>query len=73
MTFIDYNTEDLYKEVRDKAEAEGVFEHEGWKSLVEDVIAEHAEFAELGEDELMEIREKLVAHFGDFEEEHKSN
>ena len=72
MAFIDYNIDELYKEVREKAEAEGAYEHEAWKDLVDDVIAEHAEFGELGEDEMMEIKEQLVGRFGDFESDHQN-
>jgi tellurite resistance protein len=69
MKFIDYDEEELYREVRVKAEAEGAFDHESWKGAVEDVLALHAEFAEIEEQEMIELRENLVSRFADFEED----
>ena len=72
MEFIDYDIETLYGEVREKAESEGAYEHEAWKEIVEDVLAGHTEFGELDQEELMELKEKLVGRFTDFEEEHNN-
>ena len=63
MAFIDYDVEELFAEVREKAEAEGVTDREGWKDIIDDVLTVHAEFGELDEDELMELKEQLVARF----------
>ena len=69
MKFIDYDAEELYREVRAKAEAEGALDHESWKGGVEDVLAGHAEFGEIEEQEMIELRENLVSRFADFEED----
>ncbi len=67
MEFLNYDIEQLYQEVRTKAEAEGAYEAASWKDMVDAVIQDHTEFGELDEDELEEIREKLIGKFADFE------
>ena len=63
MEFLDYDVNVLYKEVRAKAEEEGAYDREAWKDIVDAVIQDKTEFAEIGEDDLQNLREDLIGRF----------
>ena len=71
MEFLDYDVADLYKEVRAKAEEEGAYDRESWKDIVDAVLADKTEFAEVAEDDVQNMREDLLGRFADFEAEER--
>ena len=66
-----FEPDEIYKEVRERAEAEGAYTHEEWKAIVEAVIQDKTEFAEVDDEDLEELRENLVNRFNDFEAEER--
>ena len=69
MEFLEYDLNELYEAVKEKAQAEAAFTHEAWKSMVDAVLEERAEFGEIHDEDLEEVREGLVGRFADFEAE----
>jgi hypothetical protein len=69
MEIFDYDLDDVYQDVKEKALAEGAFSHEAWKSMVDAVLADRNEFGEIHDEDLQEIKELLIGRFADFEAE----
>ncbi|MBI4458295.1 hypothetical protein HY633_05005 [Candidatus Uhrbacteria bacterium] len=70
MDNIVFDLEETYIELKERALEEGIFEKEGWDELVEEVLDEKREFAELDNDaDWTEIQEALQARFDEFAEE----
>lgn len=70
MEFLNYDVEQLYQEVKERALAEGAFTHEEWRDMAAQVIQDHTEFGEVhDDDELEAVKTELESRFADFESE----
>ena len=70
MEFINFDVDDLYKEIKERALAEGAFTEEEWTDIVDDAIAEKEEFGEVHDDEeISAVKEVLKKRFAEFKDE----
>jgi hypothetical protein len=69
MEFLESDLNELYETVKAQAAEEGAYTLEAWKSIVEAVLQDRAEFGEIHDEDMEEIREGLVGRFADFEAE----
>jgi len=70
MENLSLDLEELFQEVKTRAEAEGAYSQEEWNELVEEVLDGKREFAEIDDDEdWVHLREALQARYQDFEGE----
>ena len=68
--FTAFNPEQLYNEVRAKAEQEGAYSEEQWDDMVEQVLEEKKPFGELHDDEDWDLlREELQNRWDEFRNE----
>jgi Zn-finger domain-containing protein len=67
MENLSLDLEDLFQEVKERAESEGAYSQEEWNELVEEVLDGKREFAEIDDDEdWAHLREALQSRFQDF-------
>ncbi|MEK9152270.1 MAG: hypothetical protein AAB692_02795 [Patescibacteria group bacterium] len=65
-----FDIEETFIQIKERALEEGIFEKEAWDELVEEMLDEKREFAELDNDaDWTEIQEALQARFDEFAEE----
>lgn len=70
MEFLTFDIEELYQAVKERALAEGAFTPEAWSDVIDMVIQDREEFAEVHDDEeLSAIKEDLKARFEEFAKE----
>lgn len=70
MEFINFDPEELYAEIKERARSEGAFTEEEWVDIVDDAIASKEEFGEVHDDEeISAVREVLKKRFKEFEQE----
>ena len=68
MENLSLDLEQLFQEVKEKAEAEGAFSRDEWNDLVEEVLDSKREFTEIDDDDdWQQLIEALKARFEDFE------
>lgn len=67
--FLQYNLEDLYEEVVERAQEQGIADEEGWKEMVEEILDEHINWGEVDiDDDVAGMREALQEKWKKFEE-----
>lgn len=65
---LEYSQEELYQSVREMAETEGVASQESWNDMVEVVLNQKMDWAEVDmNDDLIQLREDLRARYRDFQ------
>ena len=70
MENLEFNLEETFNDVKERALAEGAYSREEWDDLVGEVLDEKKEFNELSDDnDWIEIAEALKARYEDFETE----
>lgn len=68
MENLEYSQEELFQTVREMAEAEGVASQESWNDMVEVVLNQKLDWAEVDiDDDLIQLREDLRARYRDFQ------
>lgn len=68
MENLSLDLEELYQEVKEKAESEGAYSRDEWNELCEEVLDSKREFTEIhDDDDWVQLREALQARFDDFE------
>jgi predicted nuclease with TOPRIM domain len=69
MENLTFDIEDVYNELKERAEAEGAYAREEWDDLVDEVLDGKREFNELDDDaEWQEIAENLKFRYDEFAE-----
>ncbi len=64
---LEYNPQELYDLARERAEQEGVSTQEAWNDIVEVVLNEKVDWAEVEDDDnISEIRDDLRTRFKDY-------
>ncbi len=64
---LEYNPEELYGLVRERAEQEGVTSQESWDDMVEWVLSEKLDWAEVeDDDDIEQLRQDLKSRYADF-------
>lgn len=62
------NLEAVFEEIIIRGREEGVTSHEGYRDLVEDVVAMHADIGSMGDDtSSADATEQLMGRFPDYE------
>ncbi len=70
MEFLTFDIEEIYQLVKERALAEGAFTPEAWSDVIDLVIQEREESAEVHDDEeLSAVKEDLKTRFPEFEQE----
>jgi hypothetical protein len=70
MEMLTFDTEEVYQAVKERALAEGAFTPESWSDVIDLVIQDREEFAEVHDDEeLSAVKEGLKARFAEFAKE----
>lgn len=70
MDFLTFDIDELYQAVKERALAEGAYTPESWSDVIDMVIQDREEFAEVHDDEeLSAVKEQIKARFPEFEEE----
>lgn len=65
---LEYNPQELYEMVRERAEAEGVTTQEAWNDMVEFVLNEKLDGAEVEDDDnVEELRDDLRSRYKDYQ------
>ncbi len=68
MENLEYSQEELFQAVREMAETEGVASQESWNDMVEVVLNQKLDWAEVDiDDDLIQLREDLRARYRDFQ------
>ncbi len=63
------NLESVFEEIVVRGREEGVASHEGYRDLVEDVVAMHADLGSMGDDtSSADVTEQLMGRFPDYQE-----
>ncbi|TAK04763.1 hypothetical protein EPO33_02075 [Patescibacteria group bacterium] len=64
---LEYSPEELYGAVRERAEAEGVTSQEQWDDMVEVVLNEKVDWAEVEDDDnISQLRDDLRSRYADY-------
>ena len=64
---LEYDPQELYGMVRERAEAEGVATQEAWNDMVEVVLNEKVDWAEVEDDDnISELRDDLRSRYADY-------
>ena len=70
MENLEFDLEESYQEIKERALSEGAFSRDEWHDIVEEVLDEKREFNELSDDnDWVQIQEALEARYEDFEME----
>lgn len=70
MEFPTFDVDEIYQAVKERALAEGAFTPEAWSDVIDLVIRDREEFAEVHDDEdLSAVKEELKSRFPEFEKE----
>ena len=67
MENLDYDIEGLFQEAKERAVAEGSYTHESWREIVDDLLQVRAETGEISDEDVEDLKEKLVGRFGELE------
>lgn len=64
---LEYNPQELYDMVRERAETEGVTTQAAWDDMVEVVLNEKVDWAEVEDDDnISELRDDLRSRYADY-------
>ncbi len=70
MEFPTFNLEELYQAVKERALAEGAYAPEEWSDMIDAVIQDREEFAEVhADEELSAVKEQLKERYPEFKSE----
>jgi hypothetical protein len=70
MEFLTFDIDEVYQAVKERALVEGAFTPEAWSDVIDMVIQDREEFAEIHDDEeLSAVKEDLKGRFTEFEKE----
>jgi hypothetical protein len=68
MENLSLDLEELYQEVKERAQGEGAYSREEWDDICEEVLDSKREFTEIhDDDDWAQLREALQAKHSDFE------
>ena len=70
MEFLTFDIDEVYQAVKERALVEGAFTPEAWSDVIEMVIQDREEFAEVHDDEeLTAVKDDLKSRFTEFAKE----